>query len=61
MISGQTSTAYIGTDAFRKWRHVGITRPIVKHNFLVKDVRELADTMKKAFHIARTGRPAPWW
>jgi acetolactate synthase-1/2/3 large subunit len=38
---------------------VGITRPVVKHNFLVKDVRDLALTMKKAFHIARTGRPGP--
>ncbi|WP_353178988.1 acetolactate synthase 3 catalytic subunit [Delftia acidovorans] len=59
VISGQTSTAYIGTDAFQECDTVGITRPIVKHNFLVKDVRELADTMKKAFHIARTGRPGP--
>ncbi|MBO0986813.1 acetolactate synthase 3 catalytic subunit [Delftia sp. SD018] len=59
VISGQTSTAYIGTDAFQECDTVGITRPIVKHNFLVKDVRDLADTMKKAFHIARTGRPGP--
>ncbi|HBK00453.1 MAG TPA: acetolactate synthase 3 large subunit [Delftia acidovorans] len=59
VISGQTSTAYIGTDAFQECDTVGIPRPIVKHNFLVKDVRELADTMKKAFHIARTGRPGP--
>ncbi len=59
VISGQTSTAYIGTDAFQECDTVGITRPILKHNFLVKDVRELADTMKKAFHIARTGRPGP--
>ena len=59
VIAGQTSTNYIGTDAFQECDTVGITRPIVKHNFLVKDVRELAETMKKAFHIARTGRPGP--
>ena len=59
VISGQTSTASIGTDAFQECDTVGITRPIVKHNFLVKDVRDLAETMKKAFHIARTGRPGP--
>lgn len=59
VISGQTSTNYIGTDAFQECDTVGITRPVVKHNFLVKDVRELAETMKKAFHIARTGRPGP--
>lgn len=59
VISGQTSTAYIGTDAFQECDTVGITRPIVKHNFLVKDVRDLAMTLKKAFHIARTGRPGP--
>jgi acetolactate synthase I/II/III large subunit len=51
--------AAIGLDAFQECDTVGITRPIVKHNFLVKDVRELAATMKKAFHIARTGRPGP--
>lgn len=59
VISGQTSTAAIGTDAFQECDTVGITRPIVKHNFLVKDVRDLAMTMKKAFHVARTGRPGP--
>ena len=59
VISGQTSVAAIGTDAFQECDTVGITRPIVKHNFLVKDVRDLAETMKKAFHIARTGRPGP--
>jgi len=59
VISGQTSTNYIGTDAFQECDTVGITRPVVKHNFLVKDVRDLAATMKKAFHIARTGRPGP--
>ena len=59
VISGQTATTAIGSDAFQECDTVGITRPIVKHNFLVKDVRDLASTMKKAFHIARTGRPGP--
>jgi len=59
IISGQVPTAAIGLDAFQECDTVGITRPIVKHNFLVKDVRDLADTMKKAFHIARSGRPGP--
>ncbi|MBQ0131720.1 MAG: acetolactate synthase 3 catalytic subunit [Comamonas sp.] len=59
VISGQTTTAAIGTDAFQECDTVGITRPIVKHNFLVKDVRDLALTLKKAFHVARTGRPGP--
>ncbi|MDP5241205.1 acetolactate synthase 3 catalytic subunit [Uliginosibacterium sp. 31-16] len=59
IISGQVPTAAIGLDAFQEVDTVGITRPCVKHNFLVKDVRELAATLKKAFHIARTGRPGP--
>ncbi len=59
IISGQVPTHAIGLDAFQECDTVGITRPIVKHNFLVKDVRDLAETMKKAFHIARTGRPGP--
>ena len=59
IITGQVPTPAIGLDAFQECDTVGITRPIVKHNFLVKDVRELAMTMKKAFHIARTGRPGP--
>ena len=59
VITGQVPTAAIGLDAFQECDTVGITRPIVKHNFLVKDVRELAVTLKKAFHIARTGRPGP--
>jgi len=46
-------------DAFQECDTVGITRPIVKHNFLVKDVRQMADVMRKAFHIARSGRPGP--
>ena len=59
IISGQVPTAAIGLDAFQECDTVGITRPIVKHNFLVKDPRDLAMTLKKAFHIARTGRPGP--
>ncbi|MBU6489740.1 MAG: acetolactate synthase 3 catalytic subunit [Burkholderiales bacterium] len=59
IISGQVPTAAIGQDAFQECDTVGITRPCVKHNFLVKDVRELASTVKKAFYIARTGRPGP--
>ncbi len=59
IITGQVPTHAIGLDAFQECDTVGITRPIVKHNFLVKDVRELADVMKKAFHIARSGRPGP--
>src|SRR5438094_4069828 len=59
IISGQVPTPAIGLDAFQECDTVGITRPIVKHNFLVKDVRDIAMVMKKAFHIARTGRPGP--
>ena len=59
IISGQVPTAAIGLDAFQECDTVGITRPIVKHNFLVKDPKDLAMTMKKAFHIARSGRPGP--
>ncbi len=59
IITGQVPTPAIGLDAFQECDTVGITRPIVKHNFLVKDMRDLALTIKKAFHIARTGRPGP--
>jgi len=59
VISGQVPTHAIGQDAFQECDTVGITRPCVKHNFLVKDVRELAMTIKKAFYIARSGRPGP--
>ena len=59
VISGQVGTAGIGLDAFQEVDMVGCSRPIVKHNFLVKDVRDLAVTIKKAFHIAATGRPGP--
>ena len=59
VITGQVPTAAIGEDAFQECDTVGITRPAVKHNFLVKDVNQLAITIKKAFHIATTGRPGP--
>ena len=59
IITGQVPTAAIGLDAFQECDTVGITRPGGKHNFLVKDARHVADVMKKAFHIARSGRPGP--
>ena len=59
IISGNVPTYAIGEDAFQEADTVGITRPVVKHNFLVKDVRDLALVIKKAFHIAQTGRPGP--
>ena len=59
IITGQVPTAAIGLDAFQECDTVGITRPVVKHNVLVKDARHVADVMKKAFHIARSGRPGP--
>ncbi len=59
VLSGQVPTHAIGLDAFQECDTVGITRPCVKHNFLVKDVRDLAVTIKKAFYLARTGRPGP--
>ena len=59
ILSGQVATSLIGNDAFQEVDAVGITRPCVKHNFLVKDVRDLAATIKKAFFIATTGRPGP--
>ncbi len=59
VFSGQVATSLIGNDAFQEVDAVGITRPCVKHNFLVKDVKDLAATIKKAFYIATTGRPGP--
>ncbi len=59
VITGQVPTRAIGEDAFQECDTVGITRPCVKHNFLVRDVNQLAITIKKAFHIATTGRPGP--
>lgn len=58
-LTGQVKTFLIGNDAFQEADVMGITRPITKHNYLVKDVRELAKTIKEAFHIARSGRPGP--
>jgi len=59
IISGQVPTHAIGSDAFQECDTVGITRPCVKHNFLVEDVKDIASTIKKAFFIASTGRPGP--
>ena len=59
VLTGQVPTYAIGEDAFQECDTVGITRPCVKHNFLVRDVKDLAATIKKAFHIATTGRPGP--
>jgi acetolactate synthase-1/2/3 large subunit len=59
IISGQVPTPAIGMDAFQEVDMVGITRPCVKHNFLVKDVKDVASTIKKAFYIAASGRPGP--
>ena len=59
IISGQVPTHAIGQDAFQECDTVGITRPCVKHNFLVKDIKDIASTIKKAFYLAATGRPGP--
>jgi len=59
VFTGQVATALIGNDAFQEVDAVGITRPCVKHNFLVEKVEDLAATIKKAFYVAATGRPGP--
>jgi acetolactate synthase-1/2/3 large subunit len=59
VISGQVSSHFIGEDAFQEVDAVGITRPCVKHNFLVKDAKDIASTLKKAFYLAKSGRPGP--
>jgi len=59
VFSGQVPTALIGNDAFQEVDIVGITRPCTKHNYLVKDINQLAHTVHEAFHIARSGRPGP--
>ncbi len=59
VFTGQVPTPFIGSDAFQEVDAIGITRPCVKHNFLVKDVHDLAETIKKAFYIATSGRPGP--
>ena len=59
IITGQVPTALIGNDAFQEVDIIGITRPCTKHSFLIKDVNDIAITMKKAFYIARSGRPSP--
>ena len=58
-ITGQVSTTLIGRDAFQEVDITGITMPITKHNFLIKDIQKLPDIIRQAFHIARTGRPGP--
>jgi len=58
-ITGQVPTHLIGTDAFQECDTTGITRPCTKHNWLVKDVNQIAETIHKAFRIATTGRPGP--
>jgi len=60
VFTGQVFTSLIGNDAFQEVDSIGITRPCVKHNFMVKDVKDLAEIIKKAFYIATTGRPGPW-
>jgi acetolactate synthase-1/2/3 large subunit len=59
VITGQVPKHLIGTDAFQEVDTVGITRPCVKHNYLVRDVRDLAGVVREAFHLARSGRPGP--
>jgi acetolactate synthase-1/2/3 large subunit len=59
VITGQVPKHLIGNDAFQEVDSVGITRPIVKHNFLINDVNDIAETFKKAFYVATTGRPGP--
>jgi acetolactate synthase-1/2/3 large subunit len=59
VLSGQVPTPAIGMDAFQEVDMIGITRPCVKHNFLIKDIKDIAPTIKKAFYIAATGRPGP--
>ena len=59
VFTGQVRTALIGNDAFQEVDTVGITRPCVKHNFMITDVSKMAETIKKAFYVATTGRPGP--
>ncbi len=59
VFTGQVPTALIGNDAFQEVDIVGITRPCTKHNYLVKDAKDLISTIREAFHVARTGRPGP--
>ncbi len=58
-ITGQVGSAFVGSDAFQETDVTGVTLPVTKHNYLVKDVRELGQVMKEAFYIARSGRPGP--
>ena len=59
VLTGQVGTLLIGNDAFQEADIIGITRPCTKHNYLVKDVKDLGRVMKEAFYVARNGRPGP--
>ena len=59
VLSGQVMSNLIGSDAFQECDMVGISRPVVKHSFIIKDARDIPDVMKKAFYIAASGRPGP--
>ncbi|MDG2276460.1 MAG: acetolactate synthase 3 large subunit [Pseudomonadales bacterium] len=59
VISGQVPNELVGTDAFQETDMVGVSRPVVKHSFMVKEAKEIPDVVHKAFHIATTGRPGP--
>ena len=59
IISGQVASNVVGTDAFQETDMVGVSRPIVKHSFMVKDPRDIPEIIKKAFYLAQTGRPGP--
>ena len=59
IITGQVPSSLIGTDAFQECDMIGISRPVVKHSFMIKDPQEIPETIKKAFYIASTGRPGP--
>lgn len=59
VITGQVATNLLGRDSFQEIDITGVTNPITKHNFLISDIQELEDTLKKAFHIAKSGRPGP--
>ena len=59
IISGQVASNVVGTDAFQETDMVGVSRPIVKHSFMIKDPRDIPETIKKAFYLAQTGRPGP--
>ena len=59
VISGQVQSHLIGTDSFQETDMIGVSRPVVKHSFLIKEARDIPETIKKAFFIASSGRPGP--